>query len=263
MPEPRVTVIVPAYNMAEFLGEALESLLAQSLSAFEALVIDDGSTDATPEVAARFTTGGERGDGRIRYQRQENQGKLAALERGIRLARGEMVCVLDADDTLPPQSLELRVRALDRHPQAVAVYADADYMDRQGRVYRRRRSRPFRSLDELLASAIVPVIGASLMTRRRVLEEMLPLDKSFVRSDDAYLNVEVFRRGPMIYLPEVVYNYRNYPRPENLRLRLLSIKHDLRLIRRYRRGPRAWWLMLKKGGSGLLKLAYELVTPRK
>lgn len=258
-----ITVITPCYNMGRFLGQALESLLAQSHEEFEAFVVDDGSTDDSAQVAARYLPGGEQGDERIHYIHQKNQGKLAALNAALKASKGELVCILDADDTMPPQGLELRAKALEDNPQAVAVYADADYMDIDGNVYRTRRSRPFRRKWELAASPIVPVIGASLMVRRRVFDDIGPLDTSFVRSDDAYLNLEVDLRGQMIYLPQVVLNYRNYPRTHNLRLRLITIYHDCRLILRHYNLLLVLPLMALKAGTGLMKFAYEVVSPKK
>lgn len=122
-PSILVTVVVPAYNMCQFLAEALESLLAQTYTNFEALVVEDGSVDCTPEVAAGFVPGGERGDPRVVYIRQNNQGKVAALNNAIARARGEFVAILDADDTWPPQSLEARVRALAAEPGLVRSMA--------------------------------------------------------------------------------------------------------------------------------------------
>ena len=256
-----VSVIVATYNMADTLGEALASLLAQSHPRLEVLVMDDGSEDATRQVVDQMRAQ-PRGDCLI-YHHHANQGKVATLNLAYGLATGDYVTLLDADDTLPPDSLALRARVLDENPRVVAVYGDADYMDWEGRPYRRRHSRPVKRAGELVGSLVVPVIGATLMARRWVVQEMEGLDTSLKRSEDAQLNMEVFRRGPMIYLPQSVYNYRNYPRPDNLRLRLLSIQADCRIIAMYYRGPARWWFWAKKllGGGG--KLLYELISPRK
>jgi len=261
--EPLVSVLIPAYNMADTLGQAVESLLAQDYPRFEAIIIDDGSTDQTAQVARRYLPGGPHADGRVSLISQANGGKPAALNAGLARARGQLVAILDADDVWPPASLSLRVAALQARPDAVAVYADANYMDFEGNIYRTRRSRPFRTMGQLIASVICPVIGASLMARMAVLRDIGPLDPSFTRSDDAYLNAEVFRRGKMIHQPGVVLNYRNYPRPENIRLRLLSWRCDLRLARRHFRGPARWYYLAKLTLVMLLKVGYELVTAKK
>jgi glycosyltransferase involved in cell wall biosynthesis len=79
---PSVSIVVPAYNHARYLPQALDSLLAQDHPDLEVIVLDDGSTDATPEVLERYT-------GRVRWERQANMGQAATLNRGWRMARGE------------------------------------------------------------------------------------------------------------------------------------------------------------------------------
>ena len=85
-----ISCIVPVYNGARFLAEALESILAQSLPPDEIIVVDDGSTDDTPAVVAAYGT--------VDYVRQENRGPAAARNRGVTLARGDFLSFLDADD---------------------------------------------------------------------------------------------------------------------------------------------------------------------
>lgn len=105
-----ISVIVPVYNTERYLEEALRSLLAQTLRPAEIIVIDDGSTDRTPEIAQAF------GD-LIRYARQENAGTPAARNHGLRLARGEMIAFLDADDRYHANKLELQWMQFVEQPQ--------------------------------------------------------------------------------------------------------------------------------------------------
>lgn len=101
MPEPIYTIIVPAYNRAGSLREALDSVLAQSCPDWECIIVDDGSTDGTPELAAGYV----RRDPRFRYHRQENAGAVVARNAGIRLAQGSWIAFLDSDDKLLPWAL--------------------------------------------------------------------------------------------------------------------------------------------------------------
>ena len=102
--EPLVSVIIPCYNMARFLGEAIESVLSQTYLTFEILVIDDGSTDHAEEVADSYAS--------VRYFRQENQGPSAARNFGASRCNGQFLVFLDADDRLLPDALKWGVKSL-------------------------------------------------------------------------------------------------------------------------------------------------------
>lgn len=109
IPEPRISIVVPAYNHERFVGEALASVQAQTLTEFEVVVIDDGSRDATAEVAESFA----RADPRFRVLRQANGGSHAAINRGVVEARGDWIAILNSDDRFAPQRLaRLRDEAL-------------------------------------------------------------------------------------------------------------------------------------------------------
>ena len=107
---PLVTIIIPTYNYALYLGKALQSCISQSYSNLEIIVIDDGSTDNTREVVQGFH------DDRIRYHYQENLGVSASRNRGLELAQGEFIAFLDADEYLTDDSIETRLAImLDRY----------------------------------------------------------------------------------------------------------------------------------------------------
>src|SRR5262245_16845767 len=106
---PEVSVIIPSYNSARYLTDAVSSVLGQTFLDFEVLIIDDGSTDDTAAVISRY---GER----VGYIRQLNAGVAAARNRGIKESRGRYVAFLDADDTWHQDKLETQVRALRENP---------------------------------------------------------------------------------------------------------------------------------------------------
>lgn len=122
---PRVSVILPCYNGACYLREALDSLFCQTRPPDEVLFIDDGSTDASASIAKHY--GAEHsGAPRIICLRQENQGIGAARNRGLGQARGELIAFLDADDRWPPESLAVRLRHLDARPDWDGVFGLVD-----------------------------------------------------------------------------------------------------------------------------------------
>src|SRR5687767_6242589 len=117
--EDLISVVVPAFNVASYIGEALDSVFKQTLSSFEIIVVNDGSAD-TPELEQQL----ERFQGRIVYLQQENRGAAAARNAALRVARGEFVAFLDADDRWLPTFLEEQITFL-KLKGADLVYSDA------------------------------------------------------------------------------------------------------------------------------------------
>ena len=126
---PKVSYIVASYNHEAYIGDTLRSILAQTTSELEVIVVDDGSTDGTVGVAEAIA--GK--DGRLKVQVQEHQGVVEARNRGMTLARGEYVSLVDSDDLLPAERTLWMVEALDAHPEAALVYGDAWIIDESGR----------------------------------------------------------------------------------------------------------------------------------
>lgn len=118
-----VSIIVPCHNYGALLPKALESVLAQTHTDWECLVVDDGSTDSTPTVASHYATR----DPRFRYLPRAHAGASAARNHGLRAAQGEFVQFLDADDLLPPRKLEVQLAFLTSHPGVDIVYGDVRY----------------------------------------------------------------------------------------------------------------------------------------
>ena len=118
-----VSIIVPCHNYGVLLSEALESVLAQTHVDWECLVVDDGSTDSTPAVADHYSAC----DPRFRYLPRAHAGASAARNHGLRVALGEFVQFLDADDLLPPHKLEVQLAFMAAHPEVDIVYGDVRY----------------------------------------------------------------------------------------------------------------------------------------
>ena len=116
--EPLVSIIIPTYNYGALIGETLSSLQRQTLTDWECVVVDDGSTDDTAGVVARVAGR----DPRVRYLRQENQRQSVAKNTGLADARGKYVQFLDADDLIEPLKFERQVEFLEAHAEADIVY---------------------------------------------------------------------------------------------------------------------------------------------
>ncbi|MGE0102608.1 MAG: glycosyltransferase family 2 protein [Blastocatellales bacterium] len=116
--DPRISVIIPAYNVEDYIVDTLDSLFAQTRTDFEAIVINDGSTDRTGERIEQFRS-------RIRYISRENGGVMAARNAGLRQARGRYIALLDGDDLWEPEFLEILAGMLDADPAASVAFPNA------------------------------------------------------------------------------------------------------------------------------------------
>ena len=114
---PKVSVIIPAYNASEYLSQTLESVLVQTYSDFEIILVDDGSTDETDQVIAKYSS-------HLNLIQQENKGLSAARNAGLNMAIGEYLVFLDADDLLTPRKLAIQAAFLDQNPGIGIVYSD-------------------------------------------------------------------------------------------------------------------------------------------
>ncbi len=121
--KPTVSVIIPTYNYAQFVTDAIASVRGQSLPDWECLVIDDGSTDNTKQTVEIIAAG----DSRVRYFYQENKGLSAARNTGIKESSGEYLQFLDSDDLLESRKLEIHSSYLSSHPDVDIVYGDMRY----------------------------------------------------------------------------------------------------------------------------------------
>jgi hypothetical protein len=159
---PSVSVIIPTYNRAGYLAEAVESVLAQSFPAREIIVVDDGSKDNTAEVAASF------GD-RIIYHRQDNAERGAARNKGFQLSHGSMVAFLDSDDLWMPDKLKCDVDLLMRSPEVGLVYSDYLVVDSDGRTLGHVNPRPVDcAATSFLMSESLVSLGTHLIRRECV-----------------------------------------------------------------------------------------------
>jgi len=124
---PRVSVIIPTFNCARYLGRAIDTALGQTYKDYEILVIDDGSTDETSELIGQY-------DGKIRYFYQSNKGVSCARNLALSEANGEFFAYLDADDMWYPQKLEAQVAFLDRHRDCGLVHSEVSVIDEMDHV---------------------------------------------------------------------------------------------------------------------------------
>jgi len=200
-----MAVVIPAHNQAQFLAEAIDSALLQTLPPLEVIVVDDGSTDDTARVAAAFGN-------RITYIRQRNQGLSAARNTGIRAARADLIQLLDSDDVLHPRCLRLASEAAVRHPNAAVFAGGWDEADRDGRVFAqvdapRVPPQAFHALFDVIA--VGP--ASCHCVRRSAFATVGMFDTSLRACEDWDMWFRIAAAGfEFITIPEATIQYRNY-----------------------------------------------------
>jgi glycosyltransferase involved in cell wall biosynthesis len=203
---PRVTVVIPAYNAAAFIAEALDSVFAQSCQDFEVIVINDGSPDTAEleRVLHPYLA-------RITCLRQPNLGPSAARNAGIRQARGEFVAFLDSDDTWDPEFLNSQLRLIESGTGVDLVYADLRIVgdsSRAGETFMEGApSRGPATFDRILAGDCQPSTSAALARRQAVIQAGM-FDESFWRVEDFDLWLRLAWRGGVLYQREVLGSHR-------------------------------------------------------
>lgn len=207
MPSPRVSVIIPARNRANYLPTAIESVLAQTLTDFELIVVDDGSTDETPELVQRY----QARDPRVRLVCNEtSRGIAGARNRGTAEARGEYVAALDSDDYAYPQRLARQVDFLDRHPDHAVVSSWVIWMHADGRLQRKVRRRPVNSDDAAAMLIFNASISQPSATARTAVLREHPYDETFSMSSDYELWSRLAGHYRLANLPEVLVCCRDH-----------------------------------------------------
>lgn len=202
---PKITVVIPVYNRDQYVGEAIKSILAQTFTDFELLVIDDGSTDQSREVVRSYH------DPRVRLECNEtNEGIPKTRNTGLRLARGEYLAFLDSDDWAYPERLAKQVAFLDRHPDYAAVGAWIDRMDDEGRALKRIKRKPV-SPDEIAAQRLFQsgIENSASMARTVVLREY-GLREEYDLSEDFDLWARIAAKYKLAALPEILVRRRRH-----------------------------------------------------
>ena len=204
----RVSVIIPTFNYGSYLPEAIDSALAQTRALHEIIVVDDGSTDNTREIAERF------GD-KIVYVYQQNAGLSAARNTGIRHSTGDVVAFLDADDVWYPEKTAKQLEAFNGDPDIGMVYCSIREFDSttgQTLTVWTRGGNELGALEALLMfhESTVIAIGSTGMVRREVIESIGDFDTGLRHSEDWDFSYRVARKYKLAFVPEVLAGYRNH-----------------------------------------------------
>lgn len=226
--DPLVSIIIPTYNRASVLYYALHSVISQTMQDFEVFVVDDASTDSTPELIEYFN------DPRIRYIRfDENRKSAAARNAGMQAARGKYIAFLDSDDEWLPKKLEHQVRLMDSLSDDWGCSYTGAYVNKVGGLTRHRIYQPRRSgylVKDLLMGNFV-IWTPTFMFRRSCLDHVGLMDTQLVRSQDVDFYIRMLSRYRIASLSEPLANIflvlnKNLARVAAESRRILYSKHE-------------------------------------
>jgi len=226
-----VSVYMIVYNGGSYLSGAVESILGQSFTDFEFVIVDDGSTDETPEILASFN------DNRVRIFRQPRAGRPRARNRALRECRGNFIAIIDADDLACRDRLARQVDFLNRHPDVGVLATDYEVIDETGR---RLWTVQLPTTDRELRRALVsgnPILNSSAMFRREVVEVAGAYDEQLPYCQDHDLWIRAAVKFKVASAPEVLASKRLHGKMimmtvnrENLRCAIRARSRAVRLF---------------------------------
>jgi glycosyltransferase involved in cell wall biosynthesis len=201
-----LSVYMPAYNVALFVSDAVHSILEQTWADFEFIIVDDGSTDSTPDVL-RDIAGT---DPRIRLIHQPNAGVSVASNHAVSLASGEFLARVDADDIARPDRLEKQLRYMREHPDCVALGSAMMLIDEQGFPLYPMASITYghQNIDTALLNGGWPIAQPSCMYRRDAILAAGGYRRELSLHEDHDLFLRLAERGRLENLPEILQQYR-------------------------------------------------------
>ncbi|MCA9468792.1 MAG: glycosyltransferase family 2 protein [Nitrospira sp.] len=231
---PLISVIIPVYNGERYIGQAVRSVLAQTWLPHEIIVIDDGSTDKTRETLEPFW-------GQIQYLFQPNQGPSAARNAGIKVAQGDLICFLDADDLWTPEKLEVQLMFMQANPETAMVFADHEEFNREGLVlasYLREKRKAFLAfpvepgtVDGAFGKLVIEnfISTPTVMLRKCCLERAGVFDEKIRSVEDRDLWMRISASFPIACIPRILCKRRMHG--ENIsRKRELTLQGRIRIL---------------------------------
>jgi len=218
-----VSAIIPCYNQAHFLGDSIASVLNQTYTNHEVIVVDDGSTDDTLQVAARYS--------QVRCIRKRNGGLAAARNTGLRAGAGDYVVFIDADDRLLPDAFEAGVNSLEADPSCAMVYGHVRLIDAAGEPLSTPEQTDMEGDHylELLRQNFIWTLG-TVMYRRLALDAVGDFSVAINAAADYELNLRIARSLEICCLDQVVLEYRKHETNMSDNYGLM-LKHSIAALR--------------------------------
>ncbi len=219
----KVSVVIPTYNYAHFIGEAIESILAQTFPIWEIIVVDDGSTDNTKQVVAAY------GD-KIRYFKQENSGVCAARNFGVENSSGDFIAFFDADDICFPTKIEKQMAKFAEDAKIGLVHCGMREFNTQGNTIRYHfegRKEGWIADEMLLMMPVITASGSSIVVSREVFKAVGGFDTNLTVGEDWDFCYRVARKFKVGFVPEILVNYRYHGK--NTHLNLVKMEQSMKI----------------------------------
>ena len=192
---PKVSVIIPAFNRSRMLCEAIDSVLQQDYDNFELIVVDDGSTDGTPEALRSYQDG-------IIYIRQENKGVSVARNRGLEAASGDLIAFLDSDDLWLPGKLSCQVEFFNTHPDAMICQTEETWIRNHVRVNPKNRHKKASGMIYKRSLELCLVSPSAVMIKKPLFEIVGNFDEDLPACEDYDLWLRISCRFPVFLIDE-------------------------------------------------------------
>jgi glycosyltransferase involved in cell wall biosynthesis len=200
--QPLVTIVTPSYNQGHFIRATIESVLSQNYPHIEYIIMDGGSKDETAAVAAEYSS-------RLKFISEKDRGQSHAINKGFRMAQGEVISWLNSDDTILAGAVEHAVCAFERRPELGAVYGEGYQIDYDGAIKCRfPATEPFNLWKLVYLSDYV--LQQTLYFRKQVIEELGYIDESLHWGMDWDILIRIGKRYAMEYVPEYMGCLREY-----------------------------------------------------
>ncbi|MGZ3873791.1 MAG: glycosyltransferase family 2 protein [Mucilaginibacter sp.] len=203
---PKVTVLMPAYNAGKYIGEAIASVLKQSFTDFELLIVNDGSTDQTVKIINSFH------DPRIVLVSQENKGIAAALNLGLSKARAGYIARFDADDVCLPNRLKIQYDFITAYPEYTVIGSAADYMDADGHyIFTHHPEGHLNEEIQQLKYSVCPFIHSSVFYKKEVVINNGGYNEHAYTYEDHFLWVNILKHEKACNLSQALIKVRLNP----------------------------------------------------
>jgi glycosyltransferase involved in cell wall biosynthesis len=209
MPDPKLSVLMPVYNAARYLTEAVESILAQTFRNFEFVIVNDGSTDRSTRILERFA----KRDARIHLITRPNTGIVGALNDGLQYCKCDLIARMDADDVSMPERFERQLAFMDAHPQVACLGTRVLGIDPYGGVlFTSDHALTHEQIDAgLLRGSGWSIVHPAAMMRKNAVLAVGGYRKEFQWAEDLDLFLRLAETAKLANLPDVLLQYRQHP----------------------------------------------------